>query len=350
MAGEHTRRKRRRGTGDVDDSRPAQQHDAAPSAPGYRPSTREAAVDAGQMTPVHIREIAASQAVQAEQLRAMSRHFAHSSELLVTGFSRIAVGFTELCETLTERLDRIEQRLETQGELGDSESFTTVRSFFDELARSCQNAAPLLSSSGLPLSSGMTASAAGSGTTSDSGISEMLTPLGTSSNDLAPPTYYEATTRTVPPRPLAPAPVVPRPIDPAASAVTPTVLAPNGYRMSRDIVSVEQLCEEFFEGLPGLPPTRDLYEDPRWSWNRTTQTERKFYARRRVILRAVDAMAADCNVTIGEAAMLLDKYRQSLETTTLNFLSEKELPRLRREHGDQWIEELHRLCLAAGDP
>ncbi|KAI5791863.1 transcriptional activator of glycolytic enzymes-domain-containing protein, partial [Geopyxis carbonaria] len=62
--------------------------------------------------------------------------------------------------------------------------------------------------------------------------------------------------------------------------------------LSRSVTSVPQLWQEWQSGLDGQPSVRSLEDThgPRW---RTSQADRKFYSRRKVVIDKIDALISE---------------------------------------------------------
>ena len=117
-----------------------------------------------------------------------------------------------------------------------------------------------------------------------------------------------------------------------ATTAAETTLAPivTVYKMSRTTQTVEQLWREYNSGLSGLPSIKTMYEHSGHKWNKTNDSERKFFQRRQVIWKAVTVLSSKRSIPGEKGAVVLDKYRQQQTPPTLNHL-EKVLRALSEE-------------------
>ena len=99
------------------------------------------------------------------------------------------------------------------------------------------------------------------------------------------------------------------------------------YAMSRSVANVEEAWREYTIGLNGKPSVRAMYEHKDRSRRRWDgETERHFYTQRRVIYRAVQAMATHRKISEPAAALALDLFRR--EADSKKILSLKDLVKI----------------------
>jgi hypothetical protein len=80
------------------------------------------------------------------------------------------------------------------------------------------------------------------------------------------------------------------------------------YRMSRNITTVPLLWQEWTSGINGGPSIRTLEASYGTRWRRE-QADRKFYADRKLIINAINDLAADGNMSEAEAVSRVEARR-----------------------------------------
>ena len=174
-------------------------------------------------------------------------------------------------------------------------------------------------------------------------ILEQLASLNSSSKSIRE-ALQEPRTITIPIQipPTLPPPGVSNPADLLAhmteQASALNVLAPSGncnlqsrvtepshrlmesYSMSRSVQTVTDLWREYTIGLNGKPSVKTMYESGERHFG--SESERKFYRRRKVILDLVDRIATHRGVPGVEAATAVEIWRNRLPAMSLNKMSE----------------------------
>ncbi|GAA5925952.1 uncharacterized protein JCM15063_005170 [Sporobolomyces koalae] len=122
-------------------------------------------------------------------------------------------------------------------------------------------------------------------------------------------------------RPTSHANVVATSTTAPSPALTSDDVALSNLKMSRKLISVTDLWEEYSVGIDDGQCTKEAYEGKDQSWRKGNDSERKFYERRKPIWREVEKQAEARGITELEAAELLEGYRTS-NRLSLNQLAE----------------------------